>query len=171
MENTISSEKFIELFITLKQLHFLKDSEGPNLYNLVWSFNIKLLSEFIFHCKKDYRYKEFLRCFEFKDKYSISLISELNRALQKHLLTGIYDDEAYISRYYTNYRVVEDNSEFVSIMQEFIESYDYFCLNKDFYLKNAEGFMNGELQGVSDNSRMIFDLQRRILKKYNEEEN
>ena len=69
----ITSDKFIELFITLKQLHFLKQSEGPNLYNLTWTFNTKLLSEFIFHCKKDYRYKDFLSCFNFNDGYPYTL--------------------------------------------------------------------------------------------------
>ena len=158
----ITSDKFIELFITLKQINFLKQSEGPNLYNLTWTFNTKLLSEFIFHSKKDYRYKEFLRCFNFSDGYSINLISAINRAISKHLLTGVFDDEAYITRYYTNYQIIEDNKGYVSIMEEFITGFDYFCLDKKLYLENVTSFMNNELQGVGDNTRMIFDLQRRI---------
>jgi len=166
----ISSERFIDLFITLKQLQFLGDTKETNLYNCTWTFDSKMLSEFIFHSKKDYRYNDFLRCFDFNERYCISLISALNRAVQKHLLTGIFDDKAYISRYYTNFRVIEDNNEFSGIMQEFIESFDYFCLDKNSYLKNAVAFMNEELQGVGDNSRMIFDLQRRIVKQYGDKE-
>lgn len=165
----ITSERFIDLFITLKQLQFLEDNKETNLYNYVWSFDTKLLSEFIFHSKKDYRFREFLNCFNFDGTYSINLISALNRAVQKHILTGIFDDNAYISRYYTNFRVLEDNDSFTSIMEEFINSFDYFCLDKGLYLKNSEGFMNEELQEKGDNSRMIFDLQRRIVKKYKEE--
>lgn len=170
MSNILTSEKFIELFIILKQAQYLKESKGSNLYNLDWSFNTRLLSEFIFHCKKDYRYKEFLRCFDFNGVYSLNLISALNRAVGKHLLTGIYEEKAYISKYYTNYLILENNAEFINFMQEFIECFDYFCLDKSLYLKNTEAFMNDELQGVGDNSRLIFDLQRRVVKKYNEGE-
>lgn len=165
----ISSERFVDLFITLKQLQYLGNNKDVNLYNLTWDFNAKLLSEFIFHSKRDYRYRDFLECFDFTDDFhSLNLISALNRAVQKHLLTGIYEDRAYISRYYTNFRVMEDNSEFSAIMREFIEDFDYFCLDKELYLKNAGAFMNEELQGVGDNTRMIFDLQRRVVRKYEE---
>lgn len=170
MPDILTSEKFIELFIAIKQAQYLKKNEGSNLYNLDWSFNTRLLSEFIFHCKKDYRYEEFLKCFDFNGFYSLNLISALNRSLQKHLLTGIYEEKAYISKYYTNYLILENNARFIPFMQEFIESFDYFCLDKILYLKNAENFMNDELQGVGDNSRLVFDLQRRIVKKYDEGE-
>lgn len=170
MEKSIlSSERFIELFISLKQKQHLNESEGTNLFNLSWSFDVRLLSEFIRHSKKDYRFCDFLKCFSFNGEYSISLIFELNRALQKHLLTGIYDDKAYISRYYSNYLILANNQEFINIMEGFIDCFDYFCLDKDLYLKNAENFMNEDPQGVGDNSRIVFDLQRRIVKTYEKE--
>ena len=170
MEKSIlSSERFIELFISLKQKQHLNESEGTNLFNLSWSFDVRLLSEFIRHSKKDYRFCDFLKCFSFNGEYSISLIFELNRALQKHLLTGIYDDKAYISRYYSNYLILANNQEFINIMEGFIDCFDYFCLDKDLYLKNAENFMNEDPQGVGDHSRILFDLQRRIVKTYEEE--
>lgn len=170
MEKSIlSSERFIELFISLKQKQHLNDCEGPNLFNLDWSFDVRLLSEFIQHSKKDYRFCDLLNCFSFNGEYSISLIFELNRALQKHLLTGIYDDKAYISKYYTNYLVLANNQEFINIMESFMDCFDYFCLDRDLYLKNAENFMNEDLQGVGDNSRIVFDLQRRIVKTYEKE--
>lgn len=164
----ISSERFIELFITLKQLQILGNNKEPNLYNFLISFNTRLLSEFILFSKKDYRYKNFLTCFNFNGEYSLNLISALNRALGKHLLTGIYDDEAYITRYYTNYRVIEENIEYCTIIQEFIKSFDYYCLDKELYIKSTEAFINDELQEAGDNSRTIFDLQRRIIKEYEE---
>lgn len=164
----ISSEKFIELFITVKQIRFLQDNKNANLYNESLSFSTSLLREFIFHSKKDYRYREFLRCFNFDGNYSLDLIFALNRALNKHLLTGVYDDIAYISRYYTNVRVIEENNDFYSIMLEFIEGFEWFCINKETYLSNSMNFVNGEEQGVGDNSRMIFDLQQRIRKNYEE---
>lgn len=164
----ISSEKFIELFITVKQIRFLQDNKNANLYNESLNFSTSLLREFILHSKKDYRYKEFLSCFNFDGNYSLDLIFALNRALNKHLLTGVYDDIAYISRYYTNVRVIEENNDFYSIMLEFIEGFEWFCINKEAYLSNSMNFVNGEEQGAGDNSRMIFDLQQRIRKNYEE---
>lgn len=170
MDRNITSERFIELFITLKQLQCLGDNKDSNLYNLEWSFSTKLLSEFIFHSKKDYRYRDFLSCFNFNGSYSLNLISALNRSLQKHLLTGIYDDIAYISRYYTNFHILESNKEYMGIMQEFISNFDFYSLDQNLYLKNSEIYQNEGLQEVGNNNRLIFDLQRRVVRKYIEEE-
>lgn len=165
-EYLITSDRFIELFITLKQVQFLSENKDKNLYNENWSFDTKLLSEFIFHCKKDYRYQELLSCFNYSGMYCLSLIVALNRALQKHLLTGIYNDIAYLSKFYINIRILEDNSEFASIMEELIDNFDCFCLDKTIYLASTDGYMNENLQSEGDNSRLIFDLQQRIRKKY-----
>ncbi len=163
MSPKITSDKFIELFITLKQLDYLQNTEETNLYNLKWSFDINLLNDFIFHSLKDYRYCDILSCFKFNGEYSIDLILALNRALAKHILTGIYDYEAYISKFYVNTRIVEDNKEFYNFMLDFIKNFDYFCLDKETYKKNSEIYLASD-STIVDNSRLIFDLRRKLNK-------
>lgn len=174
MANYLSSERFIELFITIKQMRHLKDNNASNLYNAEWSFNITTLKEFIFHSKKDYRYKDFLQSFDFVlvngTEYSINLAIALNRAMSKHMLTGIYEYVAYISRHYINHRILEESSEFYNLMNEFINDFEYFCLDKKTYLQNSEYFTENSSLNTNDNTRMIFDLQRRIIKKYEDKE-
>lgn len=173
MESTISSEKFIELFITLKQVRHLGNRKDSNLFNAEWSFNTYLLNEFIFYSKRDYRYKDLLNSFSFtynsrNNPYSIELSLALNHAKSKHLITGIYDDIAYISRFYVNNRILTENVEFYDITNSFINDFDYFCFNKEEYLKSREKIAI-ESSPELDNSRLVFDLQRRIVSGYEEE--
>lgn len=158
----ISSDAFIELFITLKQIKFLDHNLNGNLLSMSLTFNTKTLEEFIFLSKKDYRFREFLRAINFEGDYSIDLVLALNRAVTKHLLTGIFNMEARISLYYVNNRILEDNYENYSLMFEFIEAFDEYVIDKVEYLKNNKVYM--QESDYLDNTRMVFDLQRRIKK-------
>lgn len=157
----ISSDAFIELFITLKQIEYLNSTKNVNLLSTILIFNTKTLEEFIFLSKKDYRFKEFLSSFNFIDNYSIDLVLALNKAVAKHLLTGIYDMEARVSLYYVNNRILEENCDYYYMMYDFINSFDEYCLDKEEYLKNNKLYMQESLDYL-DNTRMVFDLQRRI---------
>lgn len=167
----ISSDSFIELFITVSQIRHLNYEEQGNLFNANWSFDINCLTEFIFYAKNDYRFKEFLSCFKcIYDNnilYSVDLWLSLNRAKSKHFITGIYNNKAYISRFYVNNRVLVENSLYYDLMNELIDDFEFFCIDKENYIKGRKEFL---VSDQVDNSRTILELQRRIVKKYEDEE-
>ncbi len=171
MDRQISSDSFIELFIAVKQMkHYGKTSE---LY-LPWTFNINTLQEFILHSKNDYRYSEFLSCFNFVFGNGVPFCLEfylsINRAKSKFLISGVFDDEAHITKNYNNARVISESENLYDLMELFVTDFDTYVKDKSGYLRGNTIFGNNRTQEYANNARNIFELARRMTNKFEDKE-
>lgn len=166
----INSDDFVSLFIALKQVE-LSMYQNNNLFDASWSFNIEALNRFICYSQRDPKYIELLQDFYVVinnartlegQVINLKLMMGINRAYERHLLTAIVDDVAYISRAYINANIIRNNSYFEPIMKDFIRDFNSFTASPIEYLDNLQMVASGVEQASAFNERTIYDLQRRM---------
>lgn len=171
MTELLDCDDFVALFITLKQLEFSSKQYSGVHISLDWSFNIEVLNSFIWYSQRNPKYIRLLEGFnvvvdnldgKFVQVINPKLMMALNRAMQKHLLTTIAGDMAYISRSYMNPNILRDYYYLEGIMKDFIQDFDVFVINPTNYLEEVQMVASGSEQAAAQNERDIYNLQRKI---------
>lgn len=166
----INGDDFIALFIALKQVE-LSMYQYNNLLDTSWSFNIEELNRFICYSQRNPKYIALLQCFDvvidnagtMKGKVvNIRLMVALNRAYERHLLTAIDKDTAYISRAYMSASIIRNYEYLEPLMKEFIADFNTFALNPTEYVDNLQMVASSSEQTTAFNERAIYNLQRKM---------
>jgi len=158
----ITSKDFIWYFITILQLNFLDNKED------IWSFDIEELKKFIFLSKKDYKYYDILKDFDFsylnEELFSIDYITAINNARDKHVITVIVEDIAYLSRSNINTSILFYKGEFEGIMRNFVEDFKFYMLDpKGYRAAIIESESGNQIKASYDH--MVYNLKRGIANK------
>lgn len=160
----LSSDNFIMLFLTLFQLRLY--SRNINYLMADWHFNMSELSRFMSFSKQTSKYYHFLKCFNFAvGGYSIELITAINKAKGKKIITVSDGDTFYISRAYHNGNIIELLSDFVPLMNEFIDDYLLYVEEPNRYLESIDNVNVLDAAGQIDYNFNIFALQRSLKEK------
>lgn len=160
-DNTyISSNDFIWYFVTILQLNFLDAKKD------LWCFNVEDLKKFISLSKKDYKYYNLLRDFNFEyfnaELFSINYTTAINNAKDKHVITVIVADVAYLSHININTSILYYYSEFEGIMRNFVEDFKFYLLNPKGYEELIATNSDVGEQARASYDYMVYNLKREI---------
>lgn len=167
----INCDDFVALFITLKQLEFSSKQFSRLYLSMECSFSLESLSSFICYSQRNPKYIKLLEAFdvvidsfngEIAHVINAKLMMALNKAMQKHLLTTIAGDIAYISRSYMNPNILREYYYLEGIMKDFIRDFDAFVINPTIYLDEVQMVASGSEQAAAQNERDIYNLQRKM---------
>lgn len=151
MDLVISSDNFILLFITLKQIELLEKGESN-----IWSINYNSLKEFISINKKVSRYRDVLEGFSFINGVSKELVIALNKCINKHVITTFVDDEIYLSRVNIKYYLINMYPEIVDVLEDFLNDFNT-------YLLDPEGYISIITESMTDSKIVEATLERNMF--------
>ncbi len=154
----LEENNFVALFCSLLRLKY--DENNKRRHNIINNcyFNYLELCDFIFKMKSDFRFYELLKeidiIINYGVFYSINLITSINRAKSRYLITAVDGDNYYVSRAYDKTTILRDNAEWIPIMGEFIKEYLSYIEIQD--MKEDYGCSTGV------NMRDVYDLKLRF---------
>jgi len=166
-KTTISNNDFISLFISTMQIQFLREKNKENALTAAAFFSEQELKDFIYYSKRDPKYSDLLRCFNFtstqNESYCIELSTAINYARAKKLITVTVGDLNYLSRFYFSNSPMEMDWGFHQLMEGFLFDFNRYRNAPADYIRELENQMSdfhAIQNGASDS--FCFTLQRKL---------